>query len=79
MNDAMSLFSVLQARAMQGYTALQGAQGQPQSATDTISKLVDRLQNATDPEDRRSSVLGLKGMARDWKEVRCEPDVETSS
>lgn len=68
--STMSLFSALQSRALQGYTALQGAQGQPQSAADTIVKLVERLQHAQHQEDRRSSILGLKGMARDWKEVR---------
>ncbi|KAH9824431.1 p115 like vesicle tethering protein [Melampsora americana] len=63
----MSFLSSIQGTVLQGYAALQGAQGQPQSATETLSKLVDRLQNSVQHEDRRSSLLGIKGMARDWK------------
>ncbi|KAA1127739.1 hypothetical protein PGTUg99_000129 [Puccinia graminis f. sp. tritici] len=33
----------------------------------TLVKLLDRLQNSSQHEDRRSSLLGIKGMARDWK------------
>ncbi|PLW51949.1 hypothetical protein PCASD_00881 [Puccinia coronata f. sp. avenae] len=63
----MSFLSSLQGTVLQGYAALQGPQGQPQSPTDTLVKLLDRLQNSSQHEDRRSSVLGIKGMARDWK------------
>ncbi|MBW0473962.1 hypothetical protein O181_013677 [Austropuccinia psidii MF-1] len=63
----MSFLSSLQGTVLQGYAALQGPQGQPQSAADTLSKLVERLQNSSQHEDKRSSVLGIKGMARDWK------------
>jgi len=63
----MSFLSSLQGTVLQGYAALQGPQGQPQSPTDTLIKLIDRLQNSSQHEDRRSSVLGIKGMARDWK------------
>jgi len=34
-----------------------------------LIKLIDRLQNSSQHEDRRSSVLGIKGMARDWKSL----------
>ncbi|WVR06834.1 hypothetical protein IAU60_003870 [Kwoniella sp. DSM 27419] len=40
----------------------------PQTATDTIDKLVDRIQTSAAVEDRRTAVLGLKGLSRDWKE-----------
>ncbi|KAA1114496.1 hypothetical protein PGT21_011207 [Puccinia graminis f. sp. tritici] len=63
----MSFLSSLQGTVLQGYAALQGPQGQPQSPTDTLVKLLDRLQNSSQHEDRRSSLLGIKGMARDWK------------
>ncbi|OAV93002.1 hypothetical protein PTTG_02810 [Puccinia triticina 1-1 BBBD Race 1] len=63
----MSFLSSLQGTVLQGYAALQGPQGQPQSPTDTLGKLLDRLQNSAQHEDRRSSILGIKGMARDWK------------
>ncbi|KAF9009836.1 hypothetical protein BDZ89DRAFT_964597 [Hymenopellis radicata] len=51
----------------QTYTALRGPTGAPQSATDTISRLSDRLSPATLLSDRRASVLALKGLTRDWK------------
>ncbi|OSC96788.1 hypothetical protein PYCCODRAFT_1440814 [Trametes coccinea BRFM310] len=47
--------------------ALRGPTGQPQSATDTIAKLADRLSPSTLLADRRAAVLALKGLARDWK------------
>lgn len=65
----MSFLSSIQGTVLQGYAALQGVQGQTQSANDTLTKLIDRLQNAVQHEDRRSSLLGIKGMARDWKHV----------
>ncbi|KAK4055135.1 Vesicle-mediated ER to Golgi transport protein [Microbotryomycetes sp. JL201] len=48
------------------YGAL-SAGAQPQSATDTIDKLCDRLLNGTQLDDRRAALLGLKGLSRDWK------------
>ncbi|KAI8805038.1 p115 like vesicle tethering protein [Cladochytrium replicatum] len=50
-----------------GYNALKGDKGAPQSPTVTIDRLCDRIINSTQLEDRRAGVLGLKGMARDWK------------
>ena len=50
------------------YTALQGETGKPQSANDTIDKICDRLANGTRPEDRRGALLGIKGLARDYKQ-----------
>ncbi|CDO75965.1 hypothetical protein BN946_scf184888.g15 [Trametes cinnabarina] len=47
--------------------ALRGPAGQPQSATDTIARLADRLSPSTLLADRRAAVLALKGLARDWK------------
>lgn len=61
----MSFLSSLQGTVLQGYAALQGPQGQPQSPSDTLIKLLDRLKNSSQHEDRRSSVLAIKGMARD--------------
>ncbi|KAJ3096075.1 Vesicle-mediated ER to Golgi transport protein, partial [Phlyctochytrium bullatum] len=49
------------------YSGLRGEKGQPQNAQDTIDKLTDRVANATLLEDRRGAVLGLKGLARDWR------------
>jgi hypothetical protein len=53
-----------------GYTALRGERGQPQSADETIEKLADCLETATLLEDRRAGVLSLKGLVRDWPEVK---------
>ncbi len=36
----------------------------------TISKLADRLANATFLEDRKAAVLGLKGLSRDYTLVK---------
>ncbi|CAK5281972.1 unnamed protein product [Mycena citricolor] len=52
----------------QTYVALRGPTGAPQSATETIARLSDRLSPATLLADRRAAVLSLKGLARDWKE-----------
>ncbi|KAI8923994.1 p115 like vesicle tethering protein [Entophlyctis helioformis] len=49
------------------FKALAGEKGQPQSATETIDKLVDRVLNSSLLEDRRSAVQGLRGLARDWR------------
>ncbi|KAF8058707.1 p115 like vesicle tethering protein [Lyophyllum atratum] len=51
----------------QTYVALRGPTGAPQTASDTISRLSDRLSPATLLADRRASVLALKGLARDCK------------
>ncbi|CAL1711647.1 unnamed protein product [Somion occarium] len=47
--------------------ALRGPTGTPQSPTETITRLSDRLAQATQIGDRRSTVLTLKGLSRDWK------------
>jgi hypothetical protein len=64
-----SLFS---SRLTSAYTALRGDLGATQNPTDTIDKLVERIQTAELVEDRRTAVLGLKGCTREYKEVRCE-------
>ncbi|RKO90358.1 p115 like vesicle tethering protein [Blyttiomyces helicus] len=51
----------------QGYSALRGDKGAPQSGAETVDKLCDRVQHSTLLEDRRAAVQGLKGLARDWK------------
>lgn len=70
-------------RLSSAYNSLRGDLGAPQTATDTISKLVERIQTSAAVEDRRTAVLGLKGLSRDWKEVSpnksplisgCRPD-----
>ncbi|KAG1858516.1 p115 like vesicle tethering protein [Suillus subluteus] len=52
----------------QTYIALRGPTGAPQSAQDTIAKLSDRLSPSTLLADRRTTVLALKGLARNCKE-----------
>lgn len=47
--------------------ALRGPTGTPQSPSETITRLSDRLSQATQISDRRSTVLTLKGLSRDWK------------
>ncbi|TBU27873.1 p115 like vesicle tethering protein [Dichomitus squalens] len=47
--------------------ALRGPTGQPQSASDTIARLADRLSPSTLLADRRAAVLALKGLSRDCK------------
>ncbi|KAG6865473.1 hypothetical protein C0991_002300 [Blastosporella zonata] len=51
----------------QTYVALRGPTGAPQTASDTISRLSDRLSPATLLADRRAAVLSLKGLSRDCK------------
>lgn len=52
----------------QTYVALRGPTGVPQTPTDTIRRLSDRLSPATLLADRRAAVLSLKGLSRDWKQ-----------
>ncbi|KAJ6631339.1 p115 like vesicle tethering protein [Mycena sp. CBHHK59/15] len=52
----------------QTYVALRGPTGAPQTATETIGRLSDRLSPATLLADRRAAVQSLKGLARDWKQ-----------
>lgn len=52
----------------QTYIALRGPTGAPQSPSDTIARLSDRLSPATLLADRRAAVLALKGLSRDCKE-----------
>ncbi|EGO26144.1 hypothetical protein SERLADRAFT_447399 [Serpula lacrymans var. lacrymans S7.9] len=52
----------------QTYIALRGPTGAPQTASETITKLSDRLSPGTLLADRRAAVLSLKGLTRDWKE-----------
>jgi AMMECR1 domain-containing protein len=66
-NQIGSLFST---RLSTAYNQLRGDLGVPQTATDTIDKLVEKIQTSAAVEDRRTAVLGLKGLSRDWKEVR---------
>ncbi|GMK57887.1 hypothetical protein CspeluHIS016_0407210 [Cutaneotrichosporon spelunceum] len=61
----MSLFG---ARFSSAVTALRGElSAAPQTANDTISKLVEKIQTSPQVDDRRTAVLGLKGLSRDWK------------
>lgn len=59
-----SLFS---SRLTSAYTALRGDLGAPQSPTETIDKLVDRIQTSPSVDDRRTAVLGLKGCIREYR------------
>jgi hypothetical protein len=65
-NQYASIFST---KLSSAYNQLRGDLGAPQTATDTIQKLVERIQTSPEVEDRRTAVLGLKGLSRDWKEV----------
>lgn len=61
----MSMFG---ARFSSAVTALRGElSAAPQTATDTITKLVEKIQTSPQVDDRRTAVLGLKGLSRDWK------------
>jgi hypothetical protein len=51
----------------QTYVALRGPTGVPQTAADTIGRLVDRLSPSTLLADRRAAVLALKGLTRDHR------------
>ena len=66
MSDITSIFS---SRLTSAYNSLRGELGAPQGAVETIDKLVERIQTSPAVEDRRTAVLGLKGLSRDWKEV----------
>ncbi|KAK9768561.1 Vesicle-mediated ER to Golgi transport protein [Basidiobolus ranarum] len=50
------------------FNVLTGQAGQPQTASDTIMKLSDRVQTSTLIEDRRAAVMGLKGLCREYRE-----------
>ncbi|KAJ3376765.1 Vesicle-mediated ER to Golgi transport protein, partial [Lobulomyces angularis] len=50
-----------------GYNAIRGDKGETQDGVEVINKIVDRISNSTLLEDRRASVLTLKGLAKDWK------------
>lgn len=66
------MFHYLSGRAKDlstGYKALQGEHGQPQSAASAIDKLCDRLANGESLEDRRTALLAIKGLSRDFKAV----------
>ncbi|WWC61902.1 uncharacterized protein I303_104488 [Kwoniella dejecticola CBS 10117] len=60
--------SMFSTRLSSAYNQLRGDLGAPQTATETIEKLVDRINTSAAVEDRRTAVLGLKGLSRDWKE-----------
>ncbi|OXB35280.1 hypothetical protein LQV05_006036 [Cryptococcus neoformans] len=66
--STQQLTSLFGSRLSSAYNQLRGDLGAPQTATDTIGKLVDKIQTSAAVEDRRTAVLGLKGLSRDWKE-----------
>ncbi|KAK8864634.1 hypothetical protein IAR55_001884 [Kwoniella newhampshirensis] len=65
---SQQLTSLFSSRLTTAYNQLRGDLGAPQTATETIDKLVDKIQTSAAVEDRRTAVLGLKGLSRDWKE-----------
>ncbi|ORX35648.1 p115 like vesicle tethering protein [Kockovaella imperatae] len=65
MSEITSMFG---SRLTSAYNSLRGELGAPQGAVETIDKLVDRIQTSAAVEDRRTAVLGLKGLSRDWRE-----------
>ncbi|WVQ81779.1 hypothetical protein IAT38_003904 [Cryptococcus sp. DSM 104549] len=66
--STQQLSSLFSSRLSSAYNQLRGDLGAPQTATDTIEKLVDKIQTSAAVEDRRTAVLGLKGLSRDWKD-----------
>ena len=68
-DNAQKITTLFGSRLSSAYNSLRGELGVPQTATDTIEKLVDRIQTSPAVEDRRTAVLGLKGLSRDWREV----------
>ncbi|WWD17057.1 hypothetical protein CI109_101494 [Kwoniella shandongensis] len=68
MASTTQLTSLFSSRLTTAYNQLRGDLGAPQTATETIDKLVDKIQTSAAVEDRRTAVLGLKGLSRDWKE-----------
>ncbi|ORY26157.1 p115 like vesicle tethering protein [Naematelia encephala] len=66
-SQATKITSLFGSRLSSAYETLRGDLGAPQNATDTIDKLVERIQSSPAVEDRRTAVLGLKGLSRDWK------------
>jgi hypothetical protein len=61
----MSFFG---ARFSSAVTQLRGElSAAPQTASDTIIKLVEKINTSALVDDRRTAVLGLKGLSRDWK------------
>ena len=69
MASTQQLTSLFGNRLSSAYNSLRGDLGAPQTATETIEKLVERIQTSAAVEDRRTAVLGLKGLSRDWREV----------
>ena len=69
MAAAQQLGNLFGSRLSSAYNTLRGDLGVPQTATDTIDKLVEKIQTSAAVEDRRTAVLGLKGLSRDWREV----------
>ena len=67
--STQNMASMFGARLSSAYNQLRGDLGAPQTATDTIDKLIEKIQISPAVEDRRTAVLGLKGLSRDWKEV----------
>lgn len=68
--QASQLTSLFSSRLSSAYNTLRGDLGAPQTATSTIDKLVERIETGVAVEDRRTAVLGLKGLSREYKEVR---------
>jgi hypothetical protein len=64
-----TMASIFSSRLTSAYTALRGDLGHPQSPTETIDKLVDRIQTSPNVDDRRTAVLGLKGCIREYREL----------
>jgi hypothetical protein len=63
------MFSQLTAVLNQATQALQIPAQVVQTPHDTINKLAQRLKEGANREDRRAALLGLKGLARGYKEV----------
>ena len=53
MASAQNITSMFGSRLSSAYNSLRGELGVPQTAVDTIQKLVDRIQNSAAVEDRR--------------------------
>lgn len=64
-HHTMSLFGTTFSSAV---TALRGElSAPPQTANETITRLVEKIQTSPQVDDRRTAVLGLKGLSREYK------------
>ena len=52
-----------------GLNTLRGQKGQPQTGSETVDRLCERIQHGTLLEDRRAAVQALRSCSREHKRV----------